>query len=452
MHIHIIPSPNKKLKSTPIVLNYHKFNISEHSIQMSSKVGGLSSPIKTIEQLLEYCGYTNTYTHSIEPEHISLPDPSTVHTCIISITSHAPYDSSDSSKFTSGPNDTFCQTIGYAELGLLAREIEVCNSSKSTSGVDGENNGENTPGRTSGYIHKLISFVTSCYRLSHPTFIFRFLCSPSCCMGSKFIDDPTTNLVLNFVRGVSVRPRVLVEFSDHALGALVRSWDPEIMGIECPIRIKTYTHGGKFRMWGSKADFMSSLHPVLRRVGDMGRGKPSNQSNPSTPNTHMVSDPNLIQNGDGDVPIVLTFCNMEATQVYEITNPTVRVISFGYQISGSGEYKPNLNEGYGSGSCWASNPRTTQHTVSEVDTKHIVVPVHSEFAYINSHLIFSSTHWCNLHSVESDVDIPTLCRYCTEYLGEEATRELDKALGEITHEAEERNVISNVVRQISSGK
>lgn len=219
-------------------------------------------------------------------------------------------------------------------------------------------------------------------------------------------------MVYKFVNFVCTRPECLVEFSDHSLGVFVSNWNNDIMGIDCPVEIKPYTHTGKFTMRGKKTNFENSSHPTLKQIGDMS----------------------------GEEDIIITFNNMSGTKVYQIlNNDIVRLISTGNQ-----EERENTHN-----DIYLFSKKFKIAT--ECDEIYSTVPVHTEFDYKMGKIILSSTHWCNLVSVETHIDIPKLRRYCTESLGEQATQELDQMLSSTSNKKEYERIISATVRQISSG-
>lgn len=285
-------------------------------------------------------------------------------------------------------NDTtFYRQISYSQLAELLKGI--CDINTSTSPTS---------------INQNIIFITECYKQYKIKMIFRFLCSPDCVDGNQFIDTITNNLVYEFVNVVCEHPECLIEFSDHSLGSFVENWNIDLMGgLSCPIGIKPYRHSGKFTMKGKKSDFVNSTHPTLKQIGDMA----------------------------GEEDVVITFINMGGTKVYEILNKNiVKLISTGNQL----EYDfmsihiPNNNR--------------------EI---YSTVPVHTEFNYKKGIIVLSSTHWCNLDSVETSIDISTLRRYCTDSLGIKETEKLDKMLSSAKNEDEIKRAVSGIVRGISSG-
>ena len=294
----------------------------------------------------------------------------------------------DSSKFVNN-DTTFYRQISYSQLAELLKAIRDINTSQRP---------------TPSPINQNIIFITECYKQSEIKMIFRFLCSSDCVDGKQFIDTITNNLVYEFVNVVCEHPKCLIEFSDHSLGSFVENWNIDLMGgLSCPIGIKPYRHSGKFTMKGKKSDFVNSAHPTLKQIGDMA----------------------------GEEDVVITFINMGGTKVYEILNKNiVKLISTGNQL----EYDfmsihiPNNNR--------------------EI---YSTVPVHTEFNYKKGIIVLSSTHWCNLDSVETSIDIPTLRRYCTDSLGIKETEKLDKMLSSAKNEDEIKRAVSGMVRGISSG-
>lgn len=326
---------------------------------------------------------------------LSLKNPDTnnvelgdIKTCVIGITTNQPYDTSE---FVN-TSTTYYTKISYDELNTLYNYI--CD--------------ENTK-RT---VNQNILFVSECYREPKIKIIFRFLCSMDCANGEQFINKTNTNLVYKFVNFVCTRQECLVEFSDHSLGAFVSNWNDKIMGTICPVGIKPYTHMGKFIMRGKKTDFENSSHPTLKQIGDMS----------------------------GEEDIVIKFDNMGGTKVYQIlNNDIVKLISTGNQ-----EKKEIIHEN-------VYLLKKKLDTLTECDEIYLTVPVHTEFNYKMGKIILSSTHWCNLDTVETHIDVPKLHRYCTDSLGEQTTLEFDQMLSSATNKLEYNRIISATVREILSG-
>jgi hypothetical protein len=339
--------------------------------------------------------YNTDLNFEHEPEQaLPIPELSTIKTCVVAISSDMPYDTS---KFVNNET-TFYKRINYLELGELFNSIndDISNSTLISKQVFNQN----------------IIFISDCYKQPEIKMIFRFLCSSDCDNGEQFIDKTNTNLVYKFVKFVCTRPECLVEFSDHSLGAFVKNWDNDIMSMNCPISIKTYTHSGKFKMTGKKSNFINSTHPTLKQIGDMAETE----------------------------DIVITFDNMGGTKVYEILdNDILRLISTGNQENPTHDH--NIYSFF-------NKSRMFNDDNQEIYSS---VPVHTEFDYNKGKIILSSTHWCNLDSVETPINIPKLRRYCTDSLGMQATQELDQMLSSVLNENECRRIISATVRQISSG-
>ena len=106
-------------------------------------------------------------------------------------------------------------------------------------------------------------------------------------------------------------------------------------------------HCSKFKMYGNKKDFINSVHPTLRQIGNLSL----------------------------DEQIEIFFNNMNGTKVFEIIDPNINIISNGLQIEKS-------------------------HIDLNFKDINLVIHVHCEFDYGLGKIIISSTHWCNLESVE----------------------------------------------------
>lgn len=315
-------------------------------------------------------------------------------TCIVGIASSNPYDSS---VFVDS-EDLVYKTISYAEL------LNLYNIIKSYTNANDDSIDVNITNTT----NINLIYIFECFKNSHIEMIFRFLCSSDCVEGKMFINENTTKIINQFVKLISMR-KCVVEFSDHSLGSFFSNWDDELMEMKKPIEILDFTHSGEFKMRGCKLDFVNSSHPTLRQIGNLS----------------LESD------------IEITFNNMSGTKVYKLLTDDVKIISIGNQINTLSKrniFNFNCNDTYNKNS-----------------NVYMSVPVHSEFEYNMAIIVLSSTHWCNLNSVETSVDIPTLRRYCTESMGSAETQKLDYMLSTTTDKVELKRVISSCVRGISSG-
>jgi hypothetical protein len=72
-------------------------------------------------------------------------------------------------------------------------------------------------------------------------------------------------------------------------------------------------------------------------------------------------------------------------------------------------------------------------------------PVHCEFKFGKLSIVVSSTHWCNLEEVNSNVNIDTLRREYTNTFGIESQHEVDEALTTPIG-------LTSLMRAVSSGK
>jgi hypothetical protein len=308
--------------------------------------------------------------------------------CVVGIRNSNPYDTS---KFTNNET-TFYTEIKYNQLPLF---IDIVESLKSNSSENTYTNNKT--------ISIDLMFLTNSFLNPSIKFIFRFLCSPDCKDGSEFIDTVTTKKVYEFVKFVLQR-NCIVEISDHSMASFFNNWDDEIMQMSKPIEILKFTHEGPFKMIADKNTLINSVHPTLIQIGNISSTE----------------------------QIEITFNNIFGTKVYNVINPDVKLISNGRQI--------------------ISNNQLGCNNINDENSKmYSEVPVHCEFNYLNGIIVVSSTHWCNLDTVETPVDLPTLRRYCSETLGDEATLVFDASLLSSQTEDDYKKVISNAVRQISSG-
>ena len=313
----------------------------------------------------------------------SLSD-STITKCICGITSDLPYDTS---VFINN-STTFYTNFNYLKLDYL---LKIISSDESINKLD-----ITDP-----------TILSLCLYFKDPTvqIIFRFLCSPDCHNGTLFVNTNITDIVFNFVKYVcSIRP-VIFEFSDHSMGSFFTNWKNDFMEMESPIEILRLTTSGGFKISGTRENFISSVHPTLKQIGDLS------------------SDEN----------VEITFNNMGGTKIFKIheTATNVKVISSGHELYSS------------------TKKIDTLHPELEIP---ILYPVHCEFDYKLGKIVVSATHWCNLDNVNNEIDLPKLRRYCTEAFGQETTQELDNMLSSINEPNELKRVISSAVRQISSGQ
>jgi len=100
-----------------------------------------------------------------------------------------------------------------------------------------------------------------------------------------------------------------------------------------------------------KTDFLKSEYPMLKNLGEMS----------------------------AEENVEINFTNMSGTKIYKVKTDSqipVEIISKGRSISNRDDEKKEMNE-----------------------------IVHSEFAYRNGKIIISSTHWCNLTSVNTEMNV-----------------------------------------------
>lgn len=319
-------------------------------------------------------------------------------TCVVGITSTCPYDTS---VFVEN-NELSYKSITYGQLEELYNMINT-NISELVSEY------ELKPKLLSRNINLI--YINECFKSSDVKLIFRFLCSSDCVNGKLFVNKQMTDIVFKFVKLISEK-ECLIEFSDHSLGSFFSNWNNEQMGIPNPIEILKFTHCGEFKICGKKSDFENSSHPTLKQIGDMS------------------TEPD----------IEITFNNMVGTKVYKILNSDiVKSISTGNQLN----YHKHKHH---------NDIFTFSNKNNDINEEiNSVVPVHSEFNYNKATIILSTTHWCNLDTVNTTIDMPKLKRYCTESMGNAATQELEQILSVTTDFNEQKRIISSCVRDISSG-
>ena len=315
-----------------------------------------------------------------------------VNICVVGITNSLPYDRS---VFVNNEKVFYTQ-IDYSQLMTLKKLINDLNN-------------ENLLEQTQSYGMNLL-YILNCFKDTSIKLLFRFLCSPDCNDGEIIINDDITNEIYAFVKYVTTRNNCLIEVSDHSMYAFFKNWDNSFMEMECPIEISPILHAGPFKMYGNKNDFINSIHPTLQQIGDLSSSE----------------------------QIEITFNNMGGTKTYKIKESEldrVRIISKGVQIKNQSNFMDT----------------SINIDINFENNYYLEVPVHSEFNFNKGKIIISATHWSNLNSVETPIHIPSLTRYYTDMMGEKAGEQLQFSLFSVTNENEAKRIISNTVRQISSG-
>ncbi len=343
-------------------------------------------------------------------------DNTSINTCVVGITSSHPYDSSE---FVNN-SSTFYTRITYSQLIKLYDLIDSVIKNNSTNSANTSNPSDETK-----IFDMNLLFVADCFKNASTNVIFRFLCSPDCENGTTFINDENTSKVYDFVNLVTKHSNCIIEISDHSMGSFFNNWNDELMGFAKPIEILEQTHAGPFKMYGSKTAFVNSIHPTLKQIGNLS----------------------------ADENVEITFNNVGGTKIYKIIDDSrVKLISKGNQIK---DVRFGRNLGFGFNNFMnLGQPQNPNSNPNESNNDNILygeVPVHSEFDFNLGKIVVSSTHWCNLDSVETPVDIPTLRRYCTDSMGYEATQNLEYSLSSAQNDNEFKRIISDTVRQLSAG-
>jgi hypothetical protein len=319
-----------------------------------------------------------------------------INTCVVGITSTHPYDTSTfmNNSTTFYTQITYLELIKLYDLINLPTHKTIIKTNKQT--------------KTDTPIDMNLIYVANCFSDLSVKMIFRFLCSSDCADGKHFINHKTTLKVYDFVKFVTKR-NCIIEVSDHSMGSFFNNWNKNTMGIPSPIKILPITHSDGFKIYGNKSDFIESIHPTLKQIGNLSLSE----------------------------AIEITFNNLTGTKVYKIIGQGVKVISKGVQIKNTFEFEFEFEYG-------------KRHKEKSSDL-YEEVPVHCEFDFQDGKIVVSATHWCNLDSVETPIDLKTLRRYCTNSLGDEATQDLERSLSSAQNEREYKRIISTTVRQISSG-
>jgi len=233
---------------------------------------------------------------------------------------------------------------------------------------------------------------------------FDFKCSSDCCSGARFATVELTKKANQLIK-LLLKKRANVVVGDHSMGALFNNWDSTYMG-PCPITIKTETTSGLFKMYGESKNFLESVHPTLNQLGDMA---------------------------DND-KVEITFSNMGGTLIYSINSNTeipVKLISQGYPLNSF-----------------------TNNIVDPVQKERNSQPVHCEFPLFNGKIIVSSTHWCNLHEIRSDINEDKLKSNYVRAFGREVSSRMEEDLERIKSNStpqQVREYCSARVKDICSG-
>lgn len=290
--------------------------------------------------------------------------------CVISIASGNPYDSSQ----LVNDENIFYTNINYQQLKELYEHLK--------KGTESEN--------------MMYKNILNNIRDRKSKVFFDFKCCSHCCSGEKFTDNDTTLLVFKLINTMTKR-RCNIIVGDHSMAALFNNWDRYRMDMKCPIKIVSDT-SGPYKMTGKKEDFLNSIHPILKNLGDMSSEDKLN----------------------------IEFSNMSGTKVYEIIEEfkdKVKVISTGHTLNG------------------------------RRDSEQKEEPVHCEFKYREGLIIVSATHWCNLTEVNSAVDVDKLKTQYTRQYGKEACDDFDKEYQKAVQSGCQRSVqrvVSDSVRYVCS--
>lgn len=240
---------------------------------------------------------------------------------------------------------------------------------------------------------------------------FDFKCSSDCCSGARFTNEELTKKANQLIK-LLLKKKANVVVGDHSMGALFNNWDPVHMG-PCPISIKKETTFGLFKMYGESKNFLESVHPTLNQLGD-------------------ISDNNKVE---------ITFTNMGGTLIYSINTNTeipVKLISQGYPLN----YQ-TMNTGD------PDNPIN-----NNIYIQRLTQPVHCEFPLFNGNIIVSSTHWCNLHEIRSDINEDKLKSNYTRAFGRDVSARMEEDLERLKSNStpqEVREYCSARVKDICSG-
>lgn len=290
--------------------------------------------------------------------------------CVVSISEGSPYDSSEL------PNTESCYyvSINFTQMKEL---YYVLKEEKETNNMIFKN--------VFNYMKDRDTMV-----------FFDFKCCSECHSGSHFVNTDKTLTVYKMIN-VLTRKHCNFIVGDHSMGALFNNWNQHRMDFPSPITIEPETTGGRYSMNANKTDFMNSIHPILKNLGDLS----------------------------SDEKIKIEFENMGGTKIYTVNPETkveVKVLSKGKPLDGRRE-------------------------------GHKEKPVHCEFKYRKGKIIVSATHWCNLTEVNSKVDVNKIRREFTTQYGEECANDFEVEYSEAIKSGDKKRVdrvVSDSVRQICS--
>ncbi len=297
----------------------------------------------------------------------------------------------DRSEFANTSKDFLYTTIRYSNIPLF---YELLKGTKTTNEFK--------------YLDILRYFSTPNSKI-----FFDFKCSADCCYGAQFINQDLTKKANQLIK-LLLKKGANVVVGDHSMGALFKNWIPAHMGCSSPIEIQSETTSGTFRMFGQKKDFIDSVHPTLNQIGDM-------------------SDDEKIQ---------IDFTNMSGTLVYSINKNCpipVKLISQGYPL-----FNP-LNR---------MGREVIGNNLTNPEEQKKLQPVQCEFSLFAGKIIVSSTHWCNLTEVKSEINEDKLKSQYASAFGQNECYRIEQELEAIKSSGDKEQVkryCSARVRDISSG-
>jgi len=219
---------------------------------------------------------------------------------------------------------------------------------------------------------------------------FNFKCASNCNNGEIICNQNIQELVFDFIKYIT-KYNIYLIFSDHSMSALFKHWTEEKMGIVSPIYIHDNDTSGPYRMLAKKEDFIGSKHPILQKIA------------------------NLSENDN----IEMEFNNMNGTKIYNVNKDSktdVKILSTGYPLN---------------------------------HTKNKELPVHCQFQYQNGTFIISSTHWCNMENVQSDVNLARLQVDYNNTFGIDAYNNLQKDIQTANNDATKmKRIISDSMKEL----
>jgi hypothetical protein len=337
--------------------------------------------------------------------------------------------------------------------------------------------------------------------------MFKFLCSSECKNGVFLVNKKITDMVQKFIKKISIMPlnytgkKIIFEFSDHSLASLCNNWNVKIMDIECPLIISNKTNHGKYEMTSTKQILLKSAHPILNKIGNLSAteeikitftnmidtkiytvkndevnilsyGKPLNKSkficnlSNNINNTDGINNTNIMNvlndintnsmndlntnsmNDLNDINDLNYIININ--DINDMNDNNNNINDMNDNNNNMNDLNDDLNDDFDDDLINDLNDDINDN-LKDV-SESLIEPIHSELEFNNIVFVFSSTHWCNLTEVESDINIDKLKEYTCDLYGDKELEYLNNQIDLFKDDPLEfKRSISESVRKISSG-